>query len=158
MRHARFAAFLLAALAAPAAVACPSAPQPELPRAALVIETQAGPQRFSVEQAVSRDEKSCGLMFRQKLEPNEGMLFQHRPGEPAYMWMANTVLSLDMLFIAPDGAVAHVEERAVPFSREARGTSRPVAAVLELPAGSVQRLGIRPGDRVRHAWFGTPVE
>ena len=148
------AAIILAA--GPAAARCPRAPQPELPRAPLVIETRAGPQHFSVEQAQGSEEKACGLMFRQKLGPDEGMLFDYRPGQPAFMWMENTVIPLDMVFIAPDGRVIHLVERAVPFSREARGTPETVAGVLELPGGSIARLGIRRGDRVRHDWFGNP--
>jgi uncharacterized membrane protein (UPF0127 family) len=148
----------LAAVLVPhgAAARCTRAPQPELARGPLVIETRSGPQRFSVEQAQGPEEKACGLMFRQKLAADEGMLFDYRPGQPAFMWMENTVIPLDMVFIAPDGRVAHLVERAVPFSREAVGTPQIVAGVLELAGGSIARLGIRPGDTVRHEWFGTP--
>lgn len=129
---------------------CPEAPQPTLPRSELVIESHAGLHPFTVELAGTEAEKACGLMRRQRLGRDEGMLFDYRPGGPAYMWMANTVIPLDMLFIGPGGRVVHVEERTTPLSHDARGTSKTVAAVLELPAGTVQRLDIRPGDRVRH--------
>ena len=146
---------LAAGLTAPAALAaCAKPPQPELPRSALVIEAAAGPQRFSVELAETEEQKSCGLMLRQRLGRDEGMLFHYQPPSEAWMWMANTVIPLDMIFIAPNGRIVHLVEDATPFSHETVGTPLPVSGVLELRAGTVARLGIRAGDRVRHAIFG----
>ena len=159
MRRARAAlragaAALLLALAAPGALACDNPPQPQLPRSPLIIDTAGGPQAFSVELARSEEEKSCGLMLRQRLGQGEGMLFQYQPPTEAYMWMANTPIPLDMLFIAPNGVIVFIAKGTVPFSREIVGTSRPVAGVLEVRAGTVDRLGIKQGDRVRHSIFG----
>lgn len=143
-------------LTAPAALAaCAKPPQPELPRSTLVIETAAGPQPFSVELARTEAEKSCGLMLRQRLGRDEGMLFRYQPPSEAWMWMANTVIPLDMIFIAPNGRIVHIVEDTTPFSHETVGTPLPVSGVLELRAGTVARLGIRAGDRVRHAIFGS---
>lgn len=141
------------ALAAPVAVACPNPPQPELPRSNLIIETAGGPHAFSVELARTEEQKSCGLMLRQRLGWGEGMLFHYQPPSEAWMWMANTAIPLDMIFIAPNGRIVHIVKGAVPFSREIRGTSTPVSGVLEVRAGTVDRLGIREGDIVRHAIF-----
>ncbi len=140
--------------AAAGAQACPNAPQPELPRSPLTIETASGSHLFSVEVARTEVEKSCGLMLRQRLTYGEGMLFLYQPPQEAYMWMANTIIPLDMLFIAPNGRIVHIVEGAVPFSHEIVGTQIPVSGVLEVRAGTVERLGIEVGDRVRHSMFG----
>jgi hypothetical protein len=83
-----------------------------------------------------------------------GMLFDFKQDQLIAMWMRNTRLPLDMLFIARDGRIVNVRERTVPFSEESIYSSGPVRAVLELNGGSAQRLGLKPGDRVRHAMFG----
>lgn len=146
---------LLLAMTTPlAAQTCPNPPQPELPRSPLTIVTAGGSHSFSVELARTGEQKTCGLMLRQRLGPGEGMLFQYQPPAQAYMWMANTVIPLDMIFIAADGRIVHIEEDAVPFSHEVRGTPEAVSGVLEVRAGTVDRLGIRPGDLVRHSIFG----
>lgn len=136
-----------------AATACPQAPQPTLPQSELVIESGTGVHRFTVELAQTEAEKACGLMRRQRLGGDEGMLFDYRPGGPAYMWMANTIIPLDILFIAADGRIVHIERRTTPFSLEPVGTSSTVTGVLEVRAGTADSLGVEPGDRVRHSLF-----
>lgn len=109
---------------------------------------------FAVELAVTPDQLSQGLMFRRDLPAGTGMLFDFGSPRQVSMWMKNTLIPLDMLFIDRTGRVVHVEQYAVPGSLEPRGPAEPVLGVLELPAGTARRLGLKPGDRVIHAMFG----
>ncbi len=119
----------------------------------LSIATRAGPQRFEVEVARNDADRAQGLMFRRSLAADRGMLFDFGHSEAVSMWMQNTYISLDMIFIRPDGTVAHVAERTEPLSQRIISSGEPVNAVLEVAAGTVQRLGIKPGDRVEHTMF-----
>jgi uncharacterized membrane protein (UPF0127 family) len=121
----------------------------------LVIDTSAGPQHFTVDLALSPEQQQQGLMFRQSLAADAGMLFDFGATRPATFWMKNTLIPLDMLFIAADGHIADFHERAVPLSEAVIESKVPVRAVLELNGGSVARLGIHRGDLVHHAIFGT---
>ncbi|MFN4088787.1 MAG: DUF192 domain-containing protein [Alphaproteobacteria bacterium] len=134
--------------------ACPNPPQPELPRSPLLIETATGRHGFSVEIARSATEQACGLMLRQRLGHGEGMLFVYQPPREAWMWMHNTPIPLDMIYVAPNGRIVHIIPDTTPFSMETLGTHETVSGVLEVRAGTAARLGIRVGDRVRHQAFG----
>lgn len=127
-----------------------AAPVPTEP---LTIATQGGPRRFSVE--VMRDDagRSRGLMFRRHMAPDHGMLFDFERSEPVTMWMKNTYLPLDMVFIREDGTVARVAADTEPLSTAIIPSNGPVLAVLELNAGTAAKLGIKPGDRVEHPMF-----
>jgi uncharacterized membrane protein (UPF0127 family) len=94
-------------------------------------------------------------MFRRQLAAGSGMLFVYEPAREVGMWMQNTFVPLDMLFIAGDGMIVKVTERTVPLSRRIIPSERPVVGVLELNAGTASRLGIGPGGRVLHPAFGT---
>jgi uncharacterized protein len=94
-------------------------------------------------------------MFRQSLPADAGMLFDFGETRPVAFWMKNTLIPLDMLFIAADGGIADIHERAVPRSEATIEARVPVRAVLELNGGTVARLGIKRGDRVHHPIFGT---
>lgn len=120
----------------------------------LTIDTAKGPQRFSIELALSAEEQQQGLMFRRSLPADAGMLFDFGETRPASFWMKNTLIPLDMLFIAADGRVADIHERAVPLSEASIVSKVPVRAVLEVNGGTVSRLGIKPGDLVHHPIFG----
>jgi len=120
----------------------------------LVIVSASGRHAFMVELADSREERAIGLMFRRDLGPDRGMLFNYRRTQPAAMWMKNTYLPLDMLFIADDGRVVNIAEDTVPGSLDTIASAGPVRAVLEINAGTVARLGIAPADRVVHRIFG----
>lgn len=161
-RAARFAAHLILAGACivPAvavttgtADAQTVAKAPQVPTEPLTIDTAAGPRRFSVE--VMRDDagRSRGLMFRRHMAPDHGMLFEFDREEPVTMWMKNTYLPLDMVFIRTDGTVSHIAADTEPLSKAIIASNGPVLAVLELNAGTAARLGIKPGDRVEHAMF-----
>ena len=124
------------------------------PRDSLVLHTADGTERaLDVELAVSREQQAQGLMYRQSLAADAGMLFIYRPAREVSMWMRNTVIPLDMLFIAEDGEIVKIVERAVPFSLTTISSDRRVRAVLEINGGMVNRLGIRPGDRLVHPAF-----
>jgi uncharacterized membrane protein (UPF0127 family) len=129
-------------------------PQPRLMTSPLTITTANGQHRFTVEMALTPQQSARGLMFREHLGADEGMIFDFGRDQVVSMWMRNTILSLDMIFIGRDGRVASIAERTVPFSEAIISSQVPVRAVLEVPAGTVQRLGIRVGDRVRNMIFG----
>ncbi|MCJ2096805.1 DUF192 domain-containing protein [Methylobacterium sp. J-072] len=144
-------------LAAPAALRSVSAQSPARESQAktepLSIVTKAGPKRFDVE--VMRDDagRSRGLMFRRHMAADHGMLFDFERTEPVTMWMKNTYLPLDMLFIRPDGIVSRVAADTEPLSTAIIPSGSPVSAVLELNAGTAAKLGIQAGDRVEHPLF-----
>ena len=97
-------------------------------------------------------------MFRDAMAPDHGMLFDFEEDQPVAMWMRNTRIPLDMVFIDRAGRVAGVAPDAVPYSEAVIPSPGPVRAVLELNAGTARRLGIGPGDLVRHPMFGTAAE
>jgi hypothetical protein len=122
--------------------------------ASLNIETAAGSEHaFNVEIAETPDQRAQGLMFRRQLAGDAGMLFLFDRSEERAMWMKNTLIPLDMLFIDDTGKIVRIEERTVPHSLRAIVSGSPVSAVLELNAGTASRLMIKPGDRVRHPAF-----
>jgi uncharacterized protein len=126
-----------------------------LKRTSLTIDTASATQHFTVDLAVSAEDQAQGLMFRRSLPRDAGMLFDFGTTRPAEFWMKNTLIPLDMLFIAADGHVADIHERAVPLSEATIGSKVPVRAVLEVNGGTVARLGIKEGDLVHHSIFGT---
>jgi uncharacterized membrane protein (UPF0127 family) len=123
-------------------------------RSSLIVETAAREIKFDVELALNDVERSRGLMFRDKLGPYEGMLFDFHQEAPVGFWMKNTLIPLDMVFIAGDGTVRHVHANAVPLSTDTIPSQFPVRAVLEINGGSARLLGIKPGDKVKHPIFG----
>jgi uncharacterized membrane protein (UPF0127 family) len=120
----------------------------------LEIVTRSGVVVFEVEIAVTDEERSLGLMFRRELPEGRGMLFDFRSEGPVTMWMKNTYVSLDMIFIRADGTIARIAENTEPLSEAHIVSGAPVKAVLEVVAGTAKRLGIRPGDKVGHRIFG----
>jgi len=119
----------------------------------LVILTASGRHEFQIELADTDATRAQGLMYRRSLAPDRGMLFDFKRVEPVSMWMQNTYVSLDMLFIRPDGTVARVATNTEPLSTRTISSGEPVLAVLEVVAGTAARLGIRPGDKVEHPLF-----
>jgi uncharacterized membrane protein (UPF0127 family) len=94
-----------------------------------------------------------GLMFRTSLADNAGMLFFYDRPQEITMWMRNTYIPLDMVFIRGDGIVHRIEAWTQPFSEEIISSGADVVACLELAGGAAERLGLKPGDRVEHALF-----
>ena len=123
-------------------------------RTEIFIETKSGQHRFAVEFAHTPEQLSLGLMFRRALPRDAGMLFNYARPQKVAMWMKNTLIPLDMLFIDSSGRIVHIRQRAVPGSLEAISSKVPVRGVLELNGGTVSRLGITRGDKVRHKIFG----
>ena len=114
------------------------------------LEIRSGKRvhRFTVEVAATSDEQERGLMFRERLGKNEGMVFPFPRPRMAGFWMKNTLIPLDMLFIRADGTVARIAANTVPGSLESVLSGEPVGAVLELAGGRAAELGITEGDRV----------
>jgi uncharacterized membrane protein (UPF0127 family) len=114
----------------------------------LQISSAGGTHRFTVEVARTGAEQAQGLMFRETLAPDAGMLFPFGAPRPASFWMKNTLIPLDMIFVRADGTIARIAANTVPHSLEPVGVAEPVAAVLEIPGGRAAELGIAEGDRV----------
>jgi len=123
-------------------------------QSSLVVVTGAREIKFDVELALNDAERARGLMFRDKLGPYDGMLFDFYQEAPVSFWMKNTLIPLDMVFIAGDGTIRHIHANAVPHSTDTVPSEFPVRAVLEINGGSAKLLGIKPGDKVKHPIFG----
>lgn len=121
----------------------------------LEIATKSGVHIFSIEMATTDEEKQTGLMYRKELADGKGMLFDFSPEQQISMWMKNTYISLDMIFIRADGRILRIAENTEPMSTKIISSQGPARAVLEVVAGTAQKYGIRPGDRVGHPLFGS---
>ncbi len=108
---------------------------------------------YKVEVARTASQMQRGLMFRDTMPKDRGMLFIYKPERPATMWMKNTILSLDMIFIDSQGMIINIEENTTPFALDTIDSGGPVRAVLELNAGQTSKHRIVIGDRVRHPLF-----
>lgn len=129
-------------------------PQPELRKERIIIATSKGQNHsFLVEMALEPAEQSIGLMFRPRVPADGGMLFDWGRPRISQMWMRNTIVSLDMVFIGEDGRIRTIVERTIPQSLAVIDSKVPVRATLELAAGTCQRLEINVGDRVVHPMF-----
>lgn len=131
-----------------------------LPRAALAqaleplaIITANGRHIFQVEVMRTPEQRARGLMHRQHLPADRGMLFDFGRVEPVAMWMQNTYIPLDMFFITPEGRIARITERTEPHSTRTLPSGEPVLAVLELNGGAAETMGARAGDRIEHPLF-----
>ncbi len=120
----------------------------------LILHTRQGAiHSINIELAATPAEQSRGLMFRTRLPAKHGMLFLHDPPQRVVMWMKNTYLSLDMVFFDDEGKVVQIVEGTTPLSLARIRSSQPIAAVLELAAGSVRTLSLAKGDRAEHRFF-----
>ena len=119
----------------------------------LEIATKSGVHIFAVEMATTDDEKQKGLMYRRELADGKGMLFDFSPEQQISMWMKNTYISLDMIFIRADGRILRIAENTEPESTKIISSGGLARGVLEVPAGTAQKYGIAPGDRVSHPLF-----
>ena len=116
--------------------------------ATVVLRTDSGAHSFNVEVADEEQERRMGLMFERSLADNAGMLFLYDKPQPIVMWMKNTYLSLDMIFIDAAGKVHRIEERTEPFSTEPIFSDGSVQGILEVKAGTARTIGLKPGDEV----------
>jgi uncharacterized membrane protein (UPF0127 family) len=119
----------------------------------LEIVTKTGVHVFSVEMATTEEEKTTGLMYRKELPEGKGMLFDFTPEQEVSMWMKNTYISLDMIFIRADGRILRIAENTEPMSTKIIPSRGLAKGVLEVIAGTAQKYGIAPGDRVAHPLF-----
>jgi hypothetical protein len=154
------AAFLIAmiGLGPVAPVAAPPAlaqtqPQPPGGLQPLDFMTASGPHHFSVEVMETDAQRERGLMFRRYLPPDRGMLFDFKTEQPVMMWMKNTYLPLDMVFVSRGGIVTSIAKDAEPLSERIIPSGGPVYAVVELNAGTADKIDLQPGDHVVQALF-----
>jgi hypothetical protein len=145
---------LVAAIAASLSTFSAGAQLERFETSTLTIVSATGPHRFTVEVAETPAQMEQGLMFRRTMAPDAGMLFDYKTPTLATMWMRNTLIPLDMLFVDEQGRIVNIHERAVPQSLDVIAAAAPVRAVIELNGGTAARLGIVPGDRVQHPIFG----
>lgn len=117
----------------------------------LEIVTKAGVQVFSVEEAKTDEERERGLMFRTSLPEGQGMIFDFSPEQNVSMWMKNTLIPLDMIFIRADGRILRIAENTKIRSEDIIPSGGPVRAVVEVIAGTAKKFGIAPGDKVSYA-------
>ena len=136
---------------------CSSEPEPK-PTTPLMIKTSRGDIRFMVEVANTPEDLKTGLMYRTNLGFNSGMIFNIYPVRPMTMWMKNTKIPLDMLFIGPDASIIMIKENAEPMSEEHIICKEPVRAVIEINAGQVKRHDIKIGDKVTHMLLTSMVD
>ncbi len=119
----------------------------------LVLITTDGERAVTVEIAETPEDMAVGLMFRTALPEGHGMLFPSAAPREANMWMRNTYIPLDMVFIRADGVVHRIEPMTQPLSEDIIASKGDVLAVLELPGGAAGRMGLKAGDRVKHSRF-----
>ncbi len=125
------------------------------PKSTLSIQTADQKYKFSIEIAKTERQQRQGLMFRRQLAPDAGMLFVYAAPQVLTMWMKNTYIPLDMLFIAPNGRIVQIVQRTVPGSLQTISSGEAAIAVLEVNGGTVSRLKIKKGDWVKHPTFGS---
>lgn len=124
----------------------------------LTIVSEDSSHTFMIERAVSLDQQARGMMFRESMDPDSGMLFEFDQPKIATIWMKNTPLPLDILFVRSNGKILKIEHMAQPYKLRSASSEAIVAAVLELQGGRSKELGIMPGDLVQHEFFGTEAK
>ena len=125
-----------------------------LTKATLTLETASGAHPFNVEVADTPQERELGLMFRTALPEDGGMLFLYETPQPIAMWMKNTIISLDMIFIDSWGRVHRIESNAEPFSLDPIPSDGDVVGILEVNAGVAEKIGLKVGDKVVYPGLG----
>ena len=156
MRHIHAFLLALAAVCLPAVIPAADFAPAQLqgfPRDTLRIESSAGLVDLQIWLADTPDRQQQGLMFLTALPAGYGMLFPVQPARVMTMWMKNTYVSLDMLFIGADGRVVRIARDAKPLSEDIISSGAAVAAVLEIRAGESKRLGLREGSRIQYRLF-----
>ncbi len=142
----RALAFLLVGLLVPTHAAA-------MEKGMLEIATKSGVRAFNVDVAVTENEREKGLMFRTDVPDGYGMLFDFKQDQMVSMWMKNTLVSLDMIFIRHDGTIARIAENTEVKSENIISSGEPVRAVLEVVGGTAKKSGIAPGDKVGYPPF-----
>ena len=149
--------FFALALIVTTSVACAQSDRvngaPSAAASIVIIEAETGDHRFDVELADDNEERRMGLMYRESLAPDAGMLFDFETTQPVSMWMKNTLIPLDMAFIDENGVIQRIAPMTTPRSLQSVASGAPVMAVLEVNGGTFERLGVKRGDIVRHPIF-----
>ena len=121
----------------------------------LEIVSKSGVHVFAVEMANTEQERETGLMYRKELAEGRGMLFDFTPQQQVSMWMKNTFIPLDMIFIRADGRILRIAENTEPQSEKIISSGGLAKGVLEVIGGTARKYGIEPGDKVAHPLFGS---
>ena len=121
----------------------------------LSIVSEGGTHEFMVERAVSLDQQARGMMFRETMGADTGMIFEFDEPKVATIWMKETSIPLDILFVRSNGRILKIEHMAQPYKLRSASSEAVVASVVELQGGRSRDLGIMPGDLVKHEFFGT---
>jgi uncharacterized membrane protein (UPF0127 family) len=129
------------------ATACAEQVESDTP---VIIESANGNHAFTVELALTDEDRAKGLMYRTELAPDRGMLFVFEDSAPRAFWMRNTLIPLDMIFIRADGRVLNIVKRARPKNDTPRQSVGNAVAVLEIAGGRADELGIKAGDHISH--------
>ncbi len=119
----------------------------------VVVITSTGRYSFQAEIADTPSHRSQGLMRRPFMDADRGMLFDNGEDREMYMWMKNTILALDMIFITKNGTVVKIAKNTVPFSETVIPSGQPVRGVLEVIAGTSDKINLKPGDKIDHPLF-----
>ena len=128
----------------------------DFPQSSLIIDTSDFTcEHFEIFVASERNAQARGLMFVREMPDEVGMLFIHPSERMISMWMKNTLIPLDMVFMDRSGVVTHIAENTVPGSLDTISSMQPALGILEINGGLAARQGIRPGDLVRHPFFGS---
>lgn len=122
---------------------------------AVTVRSATGDHVFDVETAITPEEQRRGLMFRESLPENGGMIFPFEFPRLASFWMRNTMIPLDMIFIRADGVITNIARETEPYTLDSYYSTEPVIAVLEIDGGRSAELGIDAGDRV--SWPDGPA-
>lgn len=119
------------------------------------LKIKSGDKTHTFQVEVARDEATMakGLMFRESLASNAGMLFEFQDNTERHFWMRNTLIPLDILFIQQDGTIHHIHPQAQPHDETVISSQGPVRGALEIPGGEAAKRGIQPGDKVLHPFF-----
>lgn len=149
VRIMRFLLMYLLFAAAPALVTTPG----DAKFQPLTVDTAKGVKTFQVEVVKEEKERTRGLMFRESMAKDHGMLFDFDPPTEIAFWMKNTFISLDIIFIDADGKIINIAEKTTPLSLAKLPSGGVIRGVLEINGGLSHKLGIKIGDRVHHAMF-----
>jgi uncharacterized protein len=151
-------ALLAAALLIAASAALPQGAAPEplsaFPQSLLAIRTSSGKVvNFKIWEADTPKREQQGMMFIREMDEHTGMLFMFPENKPVTMWMKNTYVSLDLVFLNAQGKIDYIAANATPKSEAIIGPPTPEFAVLELKGGACESFGIKVGDKVLHKNF-----
>ena len=119
----------------------------------LIIVSENGEHNFKVEEAKTLDQQARGMMFREEMSEDTGMIFEFEEPKVATIWMKNTALPLDIIFVRSNGKILKIEHMAQPYTLRSASSEAVVAAVVELKGGTSKDLGIQPGDTIKHTFF-----